>query len=208
MPQPVDVRVDRVLVAVVLVAPDLVEQVQPRVTPCRDGGQRSTAGRIRAASGRSACLHLHLARHRIDAQARRDRGGRPPAARCGPSHRCGAAGPHARHQFQHREGLGQVVVGAELQPEDAVHLAGARAGDDDRRVARHRARRRQISRPSTPGSIGRAPAHPMLRVRAPHRRPAPSGVCSMASPRPAGACASVRRCGRRLRRSGRVWRDP
>jgi hypothetical protein len=44
---------------------------------------------------------------------------------------------HARHQLQHRERLGQVVVGAQLQPEDAVHFARPRADDDDRRVARH-----------------------------------------------------------------------
>jgi hypothetical protein len=43
----------------------------------------------------------------------------------------------ACHEFQHREGLGQVVVGAQLQAKDAVHLARPCADDDDRRVARH-----------------------------------------------------------------------
>jgi len=45
---------------------------------------------------------------------------------------------HACHQFQHREGLGQVIVCAQFQAENAVHFTGARTGDDDRRVARHR----------------------------------------------------------------------
>ncbi len=45
--------------------------------------------------------------------------------------------PHPRHQLQHGERLGQIVVRAQLQPQDAVHLAGSRAGDDDGRIARH-----------------------------------------------------------------------
>lgn len=46
---------------------------------------------------------------------------------------------HARDQLQHRERLREVIVGAEFEAENPVHLARARARDDDRRVARHRA---------------------------------------------------------------------
>src|SRR5690606_31106787 len=35
-------------------------------------------------------------------------------------------------EFAHREGLGQVVVGADLQPDDTVHLVVARGEHQDR----------------------------------------------------------------------------
>jgi hypothetical protein len=46
-------------------------------------------------------------------------------------------GLDARHQLQYRKRLGQVVVRADLQTQDAVHLAGAGADDDDGGVAGH-----------------------------------------------------------------------
>ena len=39
--------------------------------------------------------------------------------------------PHARRQLAHAEGLGHVVVGAGIEPDDTVALAGARRQHDD-----------------------------------------------------------------------------
>jgi hypothetical protein len=46
---------------------------------------------------------------------------------------------HAREELAHREGLAEVVVGADLQPEDAVELFVAGGEKDDRRRLRHAA---------------------------------------------------------------------
>ncbi len=70
----------------------------------------------RLAQFKAAGVHLQVARHGID-----------PAQQ----------GLDPRHQLGHRKRLGQVIVGAQLQAEDAVQFAGACAGDDDRCVARH-----------------------------------------------------------------------
>jgi hypothetical protein len=43
-------------------------------------------------------------------------------------------GAHARHQFEHRERLGEVVVGAQFKPEHAVRLRRAGAEHDHRHI--------------------------------------------------------------------------
>ena len=44
-------------------------------------------------------------------------------------------GPHPRHQFPRRERLDQIVVGAQLEPENAIDLVVARGEEQDRHLA-------------------------------------------------------------------------
>ena len=138
--QPVDVRVDGVLVTLVLVAPDLIQQVQPRIDLVGMAGEEMQQVELARRQVQRAPVQERGARHRIDGQAvQLQRAG----VHAGVARQRVAAAqqrPYPRHQLQHREGLGQVVVGAQLQAQDAVHLAGTGAGDDDGRVARHAAR--------------------------------------------------------------------
>ncbi|MCY1440033.1 hypothetical protein D9M71_562900 [compost metagenome] len=129
--------VDRMLIAFMVVAPHGIEQVQARKHLARLAGEEVqqvelTWGEVQAlavqrrlacqrvdeqtAGTQAARIHFQVTSHRLDpAQQRLDPG----------------------HQFKHRERLGQVVVGAQFQAEDAVHFTGAGAGDDDRCVVRH-----------------------------------------------------------------------
>jgi hypothetical protein len=47
---------------------------------------------------------------------------------------------HARRELPQAEGLCHIVVGAEIEPRDAVHFVGPRRHHDDRQVARVRPR--------------------------------------------------------------------
>jgi hypothetical protein len=113
----------------------------------------------------AASIHFQVARHGVDpAQQRFDPG----------------------HQFQHGKRLGQVIVGPQFQAENAVHFAGAGAGDDDRRVARHGPGARQISGRRRRAASGRGSAHP--NCLASRRMPSlPSAQCTTSN------CSS-RRC--------------
>jgi hypothetical protein len=135
--QAVDVGVDRVLVAFVAVAPHGIEQVHARKhlaglageeveqvefsrrevqAPTVEGHFAGDRIDGQTVEDQAASIHLQVARHGVDpAQQRFDPG----------------------HQFQHGKRLGQVIVGPQFQAENPVHFAGAGAGDDDRRVARH-----------------------------------------------------------------------
>ncbi|CAI9009246.1 hypothetical protein EMIT0158MI4_80024 [Burkholderia ambifaria] len=131
--------VHRVFVAFVLVAPHRVQQVHPREhlarMPREEIQQVEFARRevdARAVDARFPRDRVdrqpgHVERARIDPRIARERVD-APQQRLDP-----------RDEFQHRERFRQIVVGAELEAEDPVHLARARAGNDDRRVARHRA---------------------------------------------------------------------
>ena len=57
---------------------------------------------------------------------------------------------HAAHELARGEGLGDVVVGAELEAEDAVDLVAARGEHDDRDV-RGGAQVLAMSSPDLPG---------------------------------------------------------
>ena len=45
---------------------------------------------------------------------------------------------HARDQFARAEGLGHVVVAADFQSQDAIHLVGPRRQEQHRRARQHR----------------------------------------------------------------------
>ena len=84
----------------------------------------------------------------------------------------------ARHEFARIEGLGQVVVGADLQADDAVHVVALGGEHDDGHgLACARAAVRQRARPSSPGSIrsstircGRCAAGSLVELRGVCRR--------------------------------------
>ncbi len=59
--------IDRVLIALMLISPDLLQQRQPENTS-RDGGQSNTAARIRAGEVHHLAAQPHFAGQRIDAQ--------------------------------------------------------------------------------------------------------------------------------------------
>jgi hypothetical protein len=76
--------------------------------------------------GQAASAHIHLPFQEAVAEIGSARG-------AAPLRRLGTAqgDPDAREQLPQAEGLGQVVVGTELQPDDLVDLLVAVAGDDD-----------------------------------------------------------------------------
>src|SRR6516225_5510424 len=142
--QPVDVRRHGVLVAVVAVAPDGVEQLAAREDMARVRCEMQQQielerGEIerRAADPRLALrrpdLELAVLQHARLVRARRLRG----------AQEIGAAQERldAREQLGERERLGEVVVGAELEAEDAVELGRLRSQHQDRRRAAARAQR-------------------------------------------------------------------
>jgi hypothetical protein len=128
-----------VLIAAVAVAPDLVEQLRARVdparAPCEVGEQLEFLGR----EVQQAAIEQRLVALKVDAQAAGlDRLlrllrvlGRGLLVVGAAEHRL-----HPRRQLEHAEGLGQVVVGAQLQAEYAVELGGFGSQHQDRRVAR------------------------------------------------------------------------
>ena len=112
----------------------------------------------------------------------------------------------ARDQLVGAERLGDVVVGADLEADDAVGLLGARRHHDDRDGARWpRSARsaRQTSRPLMPGQhhVEDGEVDRVLRARTPaRRRPTRRRA---ASSRPSGGSGrSARRCRGRLRQRG------
>jgi hypothetical protein len=60
-------------------------------------------------------------------------------------------GAHARLQFQHRERLGDVVVGAEFEAEHAVELGGACGQHQDRHLVASGAQRAAQVQPRQTG---------------------------------------------------------
>ncbi len=136
-PQAVDVSVDGVLVAFMAVAPDCIEQVHAREHFAGLTGEEIQQVELPWREVEPATVKGHIARDRIDGEAVRDQaagvhfqvaghGVDPSQQRFDPG-----------HQFEHRKGFGQVIVGAEFEPENPVHFAGARTGNDDRGVAGH-----------------------------------------------------------------------
>ena len=67
-----------------------------------------------------------IERHAVHLQARGGGGARLVAAQ---------DGAHAGHQLARVEGLGQVIVGAQFQADDAVHVVGAGGQHEHRHVA-------------------------------------------------------------------------
>ncbi len=149
--------------------------------------------------------HLHPAFVDDDRPAR-DR--RRRARRRGALRRTRRAAPaqdaaHARDQLARRERLGDVVVGAELEADDAVDLVAARSEEDDRHVA---VRLAQAPEDLEPARIGQADVEDHQRRRPPRARararPRRSRTSAARSLRCAARTAACRRCPARPRRSG------
>lgn len=121
----VDVGVEHVFIAVMLIAPDLVEQVEPRKKLPRMACKKIQQVEFTGGELNRLAVHLYRTFQRVDAEV-----AKIDAARtCTRNARHGVRAPqqrtHTRHQFQ---------------PQDTVYFAGAGAADDDDgRVARDRA---------------------------------------------------------------------
>ncbi|MNG99296.1 hypothetical protein D3C79_584620 [compost metagenome] len=132
--------IHRVFIPLVLIAPHLVQQAKAGEHLARMASEEIQQVKLARRQIDRLPIQLHFAGYGVYGQAVK-------AQRAGvhtqvAAHRLLAAEQRfdPRHQFQHRKGFGQVIVGTQLQPQHAVYLAGARADDDDRRVARHVAR--------------------------------------------------------------------
>ena len=137
-PQPLDVHVERLGVADVVAAPHTVDQRLARQHPPGVGEQQvqqlellQRQRHLCAVDGDAVLVGVedHVAdgkRRRPTAQTRRRRVDRRSAQH----------GTHAGDELADAVRLGDVVVGADLEPDDGVDL-GALGGDhDDRHVAR------------------------------------------------------------------------
>src|SRR5215471_4073406 len=123
-----DVHVDDVALGVEVEPPHVLDQHRPREDAAGVAHevleQRPLArGQLDPAAG-----PLHLARGRIERQVGQ------PQDRGAPLRAAPEQGAHSRQELVEREGLGQVVVGAEIEPGHLVGYAVARGEHDDRRV--------------------------------------------------------------------------
>ena len=146
--QMADVDVDGAGVAVLGVAPDVLEQRLAAQHPAGGAGEGAEdleldVGELRllAAQGHHAAAEVdrqvaaldRLLLGRVADHPRAPQGGLDPAA-----------------ELAHREGLGDVVVGADLEPGDLVGLAAFRGQHDDR----HLAARAQLAADLDPVELG------------------------------------------------------
>ncbi len=114
--------------AVVARPPHRVEDLLPAEHAPTGAGQRRQdlelgAGELHPLA---AAAHLHpveIERHLAEPDRAAGGGGAPPQQRA-----------HAGQQLAHRERLGDVVVGAEVEPQDPVHLGAPRRQDQHRGV--------------------------------------------------------------------------
>src|SRR4051794_870751 len=126
-----DVHVDRARVAIGRVAPHAREQHVAREHPAGAARHRAEDLELDERGLDELAAQLHRALGRIDPQA----GGidrRLGLAVAGRHAGAPQRGLHARAELPHRERLGDVVVGAELEPEDLVDLLALGAEHDDR----------------------------------------------------------------------------
>src|SRR4051794_39103048 len=126
-----DVRVHRALVALVVVALDSVDQLEARVHAPGRLGQRDEQAPLRRGQVHALGVDRHLVAVEIEAQAPAVEAARRARVRLDA---LGAAQQraHAGDELARAEGLGHVVVGAEVQAADALVLAGAGAQHEDR----------------------------------------------------------------------------
>src|SRR5262245_3409981 len=128
--QAADVHVDRTRLHVYVATPHQVQQLEPVVDPMRMGHEELEQLELAEREARPLAVDRRLVGVEVDTQ--------PPALEDLVRERevfsVGAAkdGTHARHQLPRRERLGDVVVGPELETEDAIDLLGPRGQHDDR----------------------------------------------------------------------------
>ena len=125
--EPADVHVDRSRLHNALVAPDPLQQAIARDHAILVLHQK--AEQIELAPGESDLAPVHEHGHGVEigkqmraaiGQGQRFVTGPPPQHR-----------PHARRQFAQAERLGHIIVGAVLEPGDALVFTGARGQHDD-----------------------------------------------------------------------------
>ena len=156
----------------------------PRRPPAGPGATaRGRCASMRATSSANSlavrCTALARARARRGARGRPRARRRRAAASASSSRAPGARQEraHARHQLLGAERLDHVVVGADLQADDAVGLVAARGEHHDRQAARARSRRSSAHTvsPSRPGSWRSRISELVARRARAARAPAPVG---------------------------------
>jgi len=137
--QALDVHVDGALLDEDVVAPDAVQQLRARVHAVgvpHEEVQQAELGRpdaqlartfpVRVVCPARATLVQQTVRGRVQPQRAERHRLLQRLRRLAPQH-----GAHARQQLPGREGLGEVVVGAGIEPAHLVRLLGARGQHDD-----------------------------------------------------------------------------
>ena len=126
-----DVDVDGARLTGEVGSPDVLQERVARVHDARVAGQRGEKVELARAKIETPLPDVRLAPARVDAQvADLDRAG-AAGRRVGPA----KDGADAGDQLARVERLGDVVVGAQLEPDDRVDVLGARGQHDDRRLA-------------------------------------------------------------------------
>jgi hypothetical protein len=129
--QAADDDVDGARVQLHLVAAQLVQDVVAAEHLARFARQHQQQLELRSGQVHRCALTLHAAGGRVDREPLE-------VQPCLGAVRAAGAAQHrlqARHQLARLERLGQVVVGTQLQPDDAVHHLAARGEHHDRDVA-------------------------------------------------------------------------
>ena len=128
--QPVDVCVHRAEVEIGALAPDLLDHLGPRDHPSRRGREQRQEVELGGGKGDRLAVAQHLVAAHVHDQSgeleasRSDLGlGRPLTAELGVD---------PRRELSDLEGLDDVVVGADLQPDHDVHGVGAGGDHHDR----------------------------------------------------------------------------
>ena len=144
-PQIADVDVDDIRARVVVVAPDVREQLLAAST--WPGWRRNISSSVNSRAVSSTSRRRRWPGGSAG-RARR----RPPAARSAGAPLVAQAGPDPGEQLLEAERLGHVVVGAAVETGDRVGDVVAGGEDDDRHALAARAQLAQHPRPSWPGS--------------------------------------------------------
>src|SRR5262245_37265447 len=132
--QAADVHVDRTRLHVYVATPHQVQQLEPVVDPMRMRHEELEQLELPEREAGAFAIDRRLVGVEVDAQSPaledlvRQREVLPVGSP--------QDGPYPRHQFPRRERLGDVVVGAELETEDAIDLLRARRQHDNRKRAR------------------------------------------------------------------------
>src|SRR6266540_1099179 len=133
--QVADVHVDRAWLTVIGPAPELLEQRLPREDPPRMRRHRPQQLELDVRQLHGLPVELHASPHRIDSQPTGGEGLRAVFALVRRQLRPPQKRTHATTELVDRERLRDVVVGAELQPNDLVELVVARGQHDNRHGA-------------------------------------------------------------------------
>ena len=115
------------------VAPQVVEKPVPGQDAAAARGERVEDPELGGRQVEPDAIGHDLAAVAIDDEVVADLGPPPRASAVSPGPP--EDGPHPRRELPGGEGLGQIVVGSHLQPQDAVRLGGP-GGEHDHRDAR------------------------------------------------------------------------